>query len=471
MKRYVLLLTLLSFCLAVFSQTTPRVLCNYGFTYEVSMQNNWGYHQPVILSVNPNSSAEASGIQTNDIIEQINGRPTKGENYETILSWLNNSNDKVQLTVSNLKEKNQIRTLDKHCRYSTSITESDLASIYSFYSLEDVQTRAFTCPFKTTVNSERDFIQFTTFGFETSDQSNFILEKNINSSIQKCLEKKGLKYSDRNPDLIIKTYYSHQPNPNFRNNSQSDKFPVESRYNISKNTMETLPIYYNPLIHANQARYFLKFGIRIIDGKNSNVTIWECEANELLQSDYSLADYTEFHIPLMFMQYPYPKSTEVARFYYSRSKFNYTGIHYNMDNLKEITEVVSSSPAAVAGIEPGDIVEKINDIKFISNTKTADNNYKQFVYKTLSYRNKSTQFTNAEGFTRCMYWDKMKYAQIYDEFRKPEFSTFFSYMFYFQPYINLSGTNIVTFSIMRGKQRLEIKIRPVIRTEEIFENR
>jgi len=470
-KRFFVLFLFFNFCFAVFPLKEPEIVCRYGFTFEISMQNNWGYFQPVVLSVMPNTSADAAGIRINDIIEKINDKPTKGENIETVINWLQESDDKVQLTISNLKERNQNRILDKYCRLNISITENDLASIYSFYSLEDVQTRAFTCPFKTTVNPESNLIQFATFGFSAPDQNNISLEKAINAYIRECLEQKGLKYSERNPDLIVRTFYSHLPNPNFRSSSQENKLPVEYRYNIKTNSMDKLPVYYNPLIHPNQARFFLKFGIQLINNKNrNNTTVWECEANELLQSDYSLANYAEFHIPLMFMQYPYPKSLETANFYYRRSKYNYTGIHYNMDNMKVITEIAPSSPAEKAGIQAGDVVEKINGIKFINNTKTADNNYKQFIYKTSQFRNPATQFTNAEGFTRCMYWDKMRYAEIQDEFKKPEFSTVFSYLFYFEPYINLSGTNIVTFNIIRGKQKEEIKIRPVIYSEEVFSN-
>jgi len=456
----------------VFSQSRAVIVCQYGFTFEISVQKNWGYLQPVILSVTPNTSADAAGIRINDVIEKINDRPTKGENIETISNWLQNSNDKLHLTVSNLKESNQNRILDKYCRLSISLTEKDLASIYSFYSLEDVQTRAFTCPFKTRVNQDNDLIQFKTFGFAASDPNNLQLERAINASIQKSLEQKGLRYSERNPDLIVRTFYSHTANPNFRATAQESKFPTVSRYNVNTNSMEDLPIYYNPLIHANQARFFLKLGIQLISNKNNNnTTVWECETNEMLQSNYSLTDYAEFHIPLMLMQYPYPKSTETAQFFYSRAKYNFTGLHYNMDNLKEISEISSPSPAEQAGLQAGDIIERINGIKFVNNTKKADSNYKQFIHKTLPLRNPATQFTNAEGFTRCMYWDKMKYAQISDEFRKSEHSTAFSYLFYFEPYINLSGTNIVTFNIKRGKQKLEIKVRPVIYSEELFENR
>jgi hypothetical protein len=436
------------------------------------MQKNWGYLQPVILSITPNSSADAAGLLINDIIEKINEKPTAGENIETIINWLEDSNLQIQLTVSNLKEKEQKRIINKDCRFDNSLTEKDLASVYSFYSLEDVHTHAFTCPFKTTVDQGSNLLLYTSFCFAAPDLNNAELEKIINASIRKSLEGKGLKYSESNPDLIIQTYYSIMANPNFQNNPQSDKFPVVSRYNILKNSMENLPIYYNPLIHTNLAKFFLKLGVRLFDNrKNYNSPIWECEADELLQSNYSLADYAEFHIPLMFMQYPYPKSKETAHFYYASRKYNFTGINYNMDDLKEITEVDPSSPAATSGIQGGDIIEKINGIKFISNVKTADSNYKQFIYKTSSFRDTNSQFTNAEGFTRCMYWDKMKYAQIQDEFRKPEFSTSFSYLFYFRQYINLSGTNIISFSIKRGNLKEEIRIKPVIVSEEVFENR
>ena len=472
MKRFVFLLSFLSFYFAAFSQADPMVVCQYGFTFEISMQKSWGYLQPVVLSVAPNTSADAAGLSVNDIIEEINGKPTAGENIETIITWLQNSDAKIQLTTSNLKESRKSRMLDKYCRLNNSLTEKDLASIYSFYSLEDVQTHAFDCPFKTTVNPEINLIQYTTFGFAALNPNNLEVEKAINASIRKSLEQKGLKYFEKNPDLIVQTDYSYVTNPNFRNNSQANKFPVACRYNVHTQSMEKLPVYYNPLIHTNEAKFFLKLNIKLIDNKKKNNSlVWGCEVNELLQSEYALDAYAEFHVPLMFMQYPYPKSTETAQFYHSRSKYNYTGIHYNMDNLKEISEVAPSSPAAKAGIQAGDIVEKINDIKFINNTKSADNNYKQFIYKTLSFRNPATQFTNADGFTRCMYWDKMKYVAINDEFKKPEFSTTFSYLFYFEPYINLSGTNIVSFGIIRGKQKEEIKVKPVIYSEEIFENR
>ncbi|GHT09622.1 hypothetical protein FACS189426_08530 [Bacteroidia bacterium] len=474
MKHLIFLLAFLNLSLVSFAQTGSSLICRFGFTFEISRQKNWGYAKPVILTVSPNTSAAAQGLQVNDIVDAVNGKPTEGEDYETIFSWLQNSaNDQISLNISNLKNSNRSLILTKYCSFNNALTEKDLAEVYAFYSLEDTQNRAFACPFKTTVNRNVNLLNYKSFGFPKPNAQNLQLENLMNAVIRKSLEQKGLKYSDRNPDVLVQTYYSHRKNPNYRSNANADKFPTESRYNMNTHSMENLPIYYNLLIHSNQAEFFLTLGIRVVDPKrqDNNGLVWECEANELLKSYYSLDDYSTFHIPLMFMQYPYPQSTEEAKFFYGRSRYNYTGIYFNMDNLKEIISVDPSSPAAQAGIQSGDVIEKINGVKFNNNPKSADSNYKQFIYKTMSFRNPKTQFTNAEGFTRCMYWDKLSHAQIYDAFRRPEFSTAFSYLFYFEPYINLSGTNIVSFNIVRGKQKEEIKVKPVIVEEAVFESR
>jgi hypothetical protein len=474
MKKFIYLLVFLNFQLVSFSQSDSSVVCRFGFAFEISVQKSWGYDHPVVLSVSPRTSADSEGLKANDIIEAVNDKSTKGETYETVFSWLQNSaNDRIKLKVSNLEETDKVLFLTSRCSLKNALTEKDLVDVYAFYSLEDAQTRLFTCPFKTSVTQSVNLRQYKTFGFSNQNVTNAQLEGIINTAIRKSLEKKGMKYSGNNPDLLIASHYSHKKNPNYRSNGNADKFPIECRYNMNTRLMENLPIYYNPLIHSSQAEYLLNFGFCLIDPRrpSNDNTIWECEASELLQINYSLGDYAQFHIPLMLMQYPYLRSADTSRFFYSRMRYNYTGINYNINKLKEIIDVDKLSPAAQAGFQSGDVIEKINGIKINGNPKSADSDYKQFIYKTMPLRDSKTRFTNAEGFSKCMYWGKVNYAQIYDEFRRPEFSTCFSYLFYFEPYINLSGTNIVNFNIVRGKQKQEVKVRPVIVEEEVFENR
>ncbi len=475
MKQFAFLLTFLWICVSSFAQNSQQFVCRLGFTYEMSQQPSWGYNKPVVLSVTPLSPADAAGIEINDIIETINDAPTENQTLETITNWLqDNTKDEIKLTVNNLKQNKKNVSLFRDCKLSNGVNEKDMASSFAFYSLEDVQARAFTCPFKTTLNPNTHLKNYKTFGFSPVDENNRQLEEIINKEIRAALESKGLAYSENNPDLIIQTYYSYNKNLNYTPSENMDKFPVECRYNMQTGTMENLPIYYNPLINNKHAQFLLNLGVRLIDNALSSgenlFVVWECEANELLQSDYPLEKYAQFHLSLMFMQYPYPQTLETAHFYLSSMKYNYTGIYYNMNNLKEIADIDRFSPAYKAELEPGDIIEKINGIKYNSNSEDVSNSYKQFIFKTMNLRDNTTQFTNAEGFTKCMYWNKMQYAQVAEAFKKPENSTAYSYLFYFEPYINLSGTNIVTFSIQRNKQKMDIKVTPTIKTEKVFEN-
>lgn len=476
MKKYLFFLLFFSLVLNAASQNDSNFICHYGFTFEISMQRSWGYGKPIVLTVSPNTSADAAGVKVGDIIEKINDEPTEGKMLETIITWLQNpNNNQVQLTLSNLEEKSRNVMLNKYCQITNCISEKDLAGVYAFYSLENSQTRMFTCPFEVTVAQNVNLANYKTFGFPEVDPQNEALEDLINRSITKSLESKGLQLSGGNPDLLIQTYYTYNRNPNYRRSSNLDKFPVETRYNMNTKTWERLPIYFNPLIGDNQTQYYLKLGITLVDNKRSSgeniVVVWEIESNELLQTNYKLEDYAEFHIPLMLMNYPYVKKTKNISYYYQKNNYNYTGLKYDINDLKEIADLDDSSPAEKAGLRPGDIVLAINGTKFVSKPKTADSNYKQFIFRTMNLRDEKTRFVNAEGFTNCMYWDPKKYVQISEEFKKPDFSTAFSYLFYFEPYINLSETNIVTFTIQRGKTKEDVKIKPVRVTEESFEVR
>ena len=476
MKKFIPFLILLNCYFVVFAQNEPVYICRHGFTFEISTQKNWGYNKPVILTVTPNSSAHANGIQMYDIIEEVNGEKTEGQTIGTINNWLQNPlKERLTLTVSNLKEDSRVVTLTKQCTPANALTEKDLASVYSFYSLENAQNQVFTCPFITNATSGVNLGSYKTFGFAPVDENNENLEETLNEIIRTSLEKKGLIYTRNNPDLIISTYYSYNKNLNYNRNDNTVKLPTEIRYNVATHKMVLLPIYYNPLINSKQAEYFLNLGIRFTDRKlltgDKVAIVWECEANELIQSgNYTLDKYAVFHIPLMLMQYPYIKSKKTAKFHYSHLKYNYTGINYNMDKLKEIVKIDYLSPASKSDLQAGDKILEINEIKFIDNPKSADNKYKQFILKTMNLRDPKTQYTNADGFTKCMFWDKFKYAEVNQEFMKPNNSTAFSYLFYFEPYINLLDANIVTFLVERDKRKMVVAIKPTVITEDIFEN-
>ena len=68
-----------------------------------------------------------------------------------------------------------------------------------------------------------------------------------------------------------------------------------------------------------------------------------------------------------------------------------------------------------------------------------------------------------------MIWDLFKYTQVADAAADPDYLSAFTYLYYFTPYINPSGNNSCVFQVKRGRQVLDITVRPIVRTEVIVE--
>ncbi len=418
------------------------------------------------------SPAAKAGLKMNDIIERIGGIPVEGHYSESILAMLQEEKF-IKLTVSNIGYKNKEITFSKDCDLLDAINEKQMISAFSFYSLEDVQERTFACPFKTTVkqNQEINFLNYKTFGFEKDSPRT---DNYLNNLIKTVLEKKGFIYSAVKPDLYISIVYSYRKNEDYILSDNKEKLPLEWRYNINTKMFDKLPIYYNPLIHERNAEQFLTFTIRFTDPKylaeKEPLTVWECTANESLAGAYPIKIYADVNIPLMLMQYPYPQTFEKARFHYFKKKYNYTGINYDMDNFQKIIYVDPVSPASQAGIEAGDMIQKINEIKTVGSPQKLSSNYRRFIDQTMSFRDEKTKYTDINGYDKCMFWDVFSYPKVEEEIKKPEYSSVFSYLFNFEPYINMLSTNIISFDLKREKQQLNIQVEPIIMEFDLFEN-
>jgi hypothetical protein len=458
-------------CIDGFTQDIPTYFCEYGFTYKISQQENWGYHKPIVLTVAPASSAAKAGLQPYDIIDQIDGKDTEGAIIETIEDWMYDINiDRMTVSVSNLGRSEKVMVLTKDCAYNDEVTEKSLADSHAFYSLEDVQKRIFICPFRTQTNRDAGLLSYKTFGFLPLDAKNWDMENTLCDALRTALREQGLIYEPNKPDLIVQTYYSFKNNPHYRF-ERNYEAPAACRYNVYLKTMQYLPLYDDPeSIPLEQAAYTLQLGIQLVDRKQSEAgntkIVWECEANELLQNNYNLEEYAKFHVPLMIMQFPYIYNNKQAKFLYQQTRYNYTGINYYLNDMELIIKVDEQTPAEKAGILGGDKVTKINSIVFNPNRNEAAEQYKQFIYHTFDLRDPRTLFTNVYGFTKCSYWDKLKYAQVNEAFRKQDFQPVFSYLFYFEPFINPSYTNKVTFDMVRGKRKIKATVWPEMKFEE-----
>lgn len=468
MKKCIIATVLSLICLTSFAQGGGNLICRSGFTFEISKNANWGLGLPIVTSVIPYSSAELAGLKMNDIIEKIDGVDAKELSLDDINQLLNpaDKND-VVLKISNLSKSEQDILVSKECKKRNAITEDQLATAFSMLSLETVSERKFVCPFKTTTTPNAvGFQQFRTFGFAPIDDNNRDLENRINESIKDALTEKGLVYDSYGPDILINTYYFFDKNPNFRG---VNKVVIEKeqnyRYDFTRSEMVKVPFINNSSAES-EAEYLLQFGFKMVDNVYlPGRVLWECEANELMEDVYSIDDYARIHIPLMCMQYPYVKYSRNVQYNVNKRTYNYTGLSYDINRLEMVAKVDPGSPAAAAGMRANDIIEQIEGQSMNVSAEEATEAYKSFITATMKYRDPKTRFTDANGFTRAMYWDPFKYTQVSDAIRKTKNVAPFSYLFYFAPYVNLSGTNACTFNIRRGKTKSEVVIRPAIRSE------
>lgn len=464
-----LLTTVISFiCLIGFAQGGGNVICRLGFSFEISKNANWGAGLPVVTEVFPYSSAELAGLKQFDVIEEIDGVNTEEINIDDIHQLLNPADkQEVVLKVSNLSKADNTLLISKECKRRNALSEDQMAVAFSMLSPETSSERKFICPFKTTVTSNAvGFRQFRTFGFAPIDDNNRQLETQINEAIKDELTKKGLVFDSYGPDILISTYYFFDKNPSFRG---VNKVVIEKeqnyRYDFSRNEMVKVP-FVNSSTAESEAEYLLQFGFKMVDNIYlPGRILWECEANELMEDTYRIDDYARIHIPLMCMQYPYVKYTRNVQYNVTKKVYNYTGLSYDINRLEMVAKVDPNSPAAIAGIRPNDIIEKIEGNSFNFTAEDATSAYKSFITTTMKLRDPKTRFTDANGFTRCMYWDTFKYTQVADAIKKNKDIAAFSYLFYYAPYINTSGTNACTFNTRRGKIKSELVIRPEIRTE------
>jgi len=441
--------------------------CHFGITFEISDNPNWGYGEPVVLTVEPNSPAEVAGIEPGDIIMEINGAATYLRNYQTINSWLFDDNvEMASFTIRNLNTYFKEYELPRRCRSIKAMDESALASSFSFYSLENTQDRSFTLPLKISTNKDVDYSDYHTFNFIEEPNAPAV-DKYINAELEKALIAKGLTRTSDNPDIMVQTYYSYQTNPKYNPTRKSGESRTW-RYNPNTKEMVLLPILSGGSSDAEYAGQFvLEFGIRFFDQKYIDTTkptqIWESSLKEYMTYQTTLEEYVRMHIPLIMMQFPYSVDRLTANYLVSFKKYNYTGLCFNMDDLRTITDVDRNSPAYNAGIRQGMVIEKINKEKFVHSKDEILSGYKRFIVETMKFRDQSTRFIDANKFPDCMYWNRNDYNNVAKAIKKTGiYASTFSYLYYFENYISGGDKNELSIETKAKIYQVKPEVRSYI---------
>jgi Periplasmic protease len=446
--------------------------CSLGFAFEISNNKNWGYKEPVIVGITPGSPAEKAGLKLNDILLSVNKNGTYLKTYQTVMSWFHLNETEMTIAIRNSEHAFKEMTIAKDCRNSNAISEAQLAPVFAFYSLEDVQDRRFLMPVTIKTNENALFYNYRTFGFASSDESTRALDERINAIFIRALAEMGLQYSPDDPDFIIQTYYNYENNPLFKTDSPTyGRYQPVWRFDTRSHRMIKVPLYApSEAVRVDDVAYNLEFGYRFYDKKfieaGEMILIWESEVKERLSTNYGLVDYLEMNLPLMLKKFPYPGNLSFATYQVKYLKYNYTGIGYDMNDLKTVVSVDAGSPAASAGIRPGDIVRNIQGQSFNhASSQSLTEGYRRFLAETMNLRDENTRYTDSNGFKECMFWDVSHYNEISKAISdNKRYKAAFSYLFNFNQYIDWTAPSTINIEVDRDGSEMSFAVTPRVTT-------
>lgn len=465
MKKYLFLLIIICVSLpSLYAQET----CNLGFSFEISENPNWGIHEPVITRVAPGSPADRAGLRINDILLEINGHGTYLKRYETLLDWFAENEKTIQLSVRNFQSDFREITIDKDCRQKNAINEAHLAPVFAFYSLEDVQERSFVMPIVTQINEKAIFSNYHTFDFAAAGEGAPIVDARINAILERALNELGMKRDYENPDFIIQTFYNYQKNPSYNPASPTlDAYKQTWRFDTKNKRMIKIPVYQaSEPVRVTDIMYNLEFGYRFFDLKymdpGEKTLIWESYINERLSSNYGLVEYLEMNLPLMLCHFPYGKAIRSVKFNVSHIKYNYTGLNFDLNDLRTIVNVDKGSPAYEAGIQVGDVVKRIGAFKLNQDAKQITASYRRFIAETMEYRDERTRYEDISGYDHCMFWEIPNYYKVSQAIAKSRYNSIYSYLFNFNQYVDWYTPRTISIEVVRNGKKMTFDVAPRI---------
>jgi len=215
-------------------------------------------------------------------------------------------------------------------------------------------------------DDEINILNYRTFDFDYTSAQDPLLEKELFKELGEQLTSKGLRRSQNNPDmLIVMSFYSG-----------SKEHYVPPQQIISTHISTAYDWYWGlvpvPITESTtqegytDVTYLYSISLKFLDAHkigNSNLppVIWSGSISQASKTKSNLVDKSGDLFALLLYQFPtvwIPNSE-----YYLLLHYTYTGIIYDLNDMRTVGDVIPGSPAANAGIRKGDEIMNIYNSK------------------------------------------------------------------------------------------------------------
>ena len=311
------------------------------------------------------SPADVNGLKVGDHIIGIDGVSVR-EIRNPITQIKGTPGTYVKLTLSRYGkagplEINVPRISAPLSAGSNYITEGELTTrIYTNDYTE--RTRMVQSSMAVLDDDDINIFNYHSYDFDYTSAQDPLLEKEIFKELQDQLNTRGLRRSKDNPDILIVMSTYSGSKEHYNPPQQIISTRITSAFDWYWGIVP-VPITESTTKEGyTEVTYLYTISLKFLDAHKIGQSkvppvIWSGSVSQASKSKSNLVDKSEDLFALLLYQFPtvwIPNSE-----YYLLLHYAYTGIIYDLNNMRTVADVIPGSPAAIAGIAKGDEIINI----------------------------------------------------------------------------------------------------------------
>jgi hypothetical protein len=211
-----------------------------------------------------------------------------------------------------------------------------------------------------------NIFNYKSYDFEYTSAQDPLLEKEIFKELEDQLNTRGLKRSQNNPDILIVMSSYSGSKEHYNPPQQIVSTRISTAYDWY---WGFVPI---PITESTtqggytEVTYLYTISLKFLDAHKIGQSklppvIWSGSVSQSSKTKSNLVDKSGDLFALLLYQFPtvwFPNSE-----YYLLLHYAYTGIIYDLNDMRTVADVIPGSPAATAGIGKGDEIINIVNSK------------------------------------------------------------------------------------------------------------